>query len=124
MFGRYRFLRLPFGIISAQDELQWRVDETYEGLRGVAAIVDDVLVSGGTKQEHDDNLMAMLQRSRERDVRLNPENCTICVKEVSYSGHTLSHEGLKPDPQKVRAIQDMTPPQNKAELETVLGMVN
>ncbi|CAI5681852.1 unnamed protein product [Oreochromis niloticus] len=124
VFGRYRFLRLPFGIISAQDEFQRRVDETYEGLRGVAAIVDDVLVFGATKQEHDDNLRAMLQRSRERGVKLNPDKCTICVKEVSYFGHTLSHEGLKPDPQKVKAVQDMAPPQNRAELETVLGMVN
>uniref|UniRef100_A0A3P9BYY5 Caspase-8 n=1 Tax=Maylandia zebra TaxID=106582 RepID=A0A3P9BYY5_9CICH len=124
VFGRYRFLRLPFGIISAQDEFQRRVDETYEGLRGVAAIVDDVLVFGETKQEHDDNLRAMLQRSRERGVKLNPDKCTICVKEVSYFGHTLSHEGLKPDPQKVKAVQDMAPPQNRAELETVLGMVN
>lgn len=33
LYGRYRFLRLPFGIVSAQDEFQRRVDETYEGLR-------------------------------------------------------------------------------------------
>lgn len=64
-FGRYRFLRLPFGISSAQDEFQRRVDETYEGLKGVAAIVDDILVFGRTKEEHDENLRAILQRTRE-----------------------------------------------------------
>lgn len=124
VFGRYRFLRLPFGIISAQDEFQRRVDETYEGLTGVAAIVDDVLVFGKTRQDHDRNLRAMLQRTKERGVRLNPDKCHICVSEVSYFGHTLSHEGLKPDPQKVKAVQEMQPPRSKAELETVLGMIN
>ncbi|KAK0137210.1 hypothetical protein N1851_026595 [Merluccius polli] len=43
IFGRYRFLRLPFGIVSAQDEFQRRIDETYEGLEGVAGIVDDIM---------------------------------------------------------------------------------
>ncbi|KAK7938626.1 hypothetical protein WMY93_001952 [Mugilogobius chulae] len=123
-FGRYRFFRLPFGISSAQDEFQRRVDETYEGLRGVAAIVDDILVFGKTKQEHDENLRAMLQRTRERGLKLNPDKCKICVQEVSYFGHKLSNKGISPDPQKLKAIQDMPPPQSKSELETVLGMIN
>ena len=66
-FSRYRFLRLPFGISSAQDEFQRRVDETYEGLRGVAAIVDHILVFGKTREQHDNNLRAVLQRTRERE---------------------------------------------------------
>lgn len=65
-FGRYRFLRLPFGINSAQDKFQRRVNETYEGLKGVAAIVDDILVFGRDKEEQDTNLRAMLQCTRER----------------------------------------------------------
>lgn len=123
-FGRYRFLRLPFGIISVQDEFQRHVDETYEGLSGVAAVIDDVLVFGKTKEDHDQHLKAMLQRSRDRGVKLNPDKCHICLPEVSYFGHTLSQEGIKPDPKKVNAIREMQPPRNKAELWTVLGMVN
>ncbi|KAL0158769.1 hypothetical protein M9458_046845, partial [Cirrhinus mrigala] len=112
-FGRYRFLRLPFGINSAQDEFQRRVNETYEGLKGVAAIVDDILVYGRDKEEHDTNLRAMLQRTRERVLKLNPDKCRVGVQEVSYFGHRLSGEGISPDPQK-----------SKPELETILGMVN
>ena len=36
-FGRYRYLRLPFGLKSSQDEFQRRVDECFEGLDGVIA---------------------------------------------------------------------------------------
>lgn len=118
-FGRYRFLRLPFGLNSAQDEFQRRVDSS-----GVTAIVNDILVFGKTRQEHNNNLRAMLQRTRERGVRLNPDKCQICVPEVSYFGHTLSREGIKPDPAKVKAIQEIPPPKNKTELETILGMIN
>lgn len=122
--GRYRFLCLPFGLISAQDEFQRKIDETYEGLDGVAAIVDDILVFGKTKEEHDANLRAVLTRTREKGIRLNPDKSMICVPEVSYFGHKLTREGIKPDPEKISAIRDMSPPKNKSELETILGMVN
>jgi hypothetical protein len=48
-FGRYRFLRMPFGINSAQDEFQRMVDEAFGGLPGVFALVDDVLICGKTR---------------------------------------------------------------------------
>ena len=98
------------------------LDESYEGLPGVAAIVDDILVFGCTREEHDANLHAMLERTRQRGIKLNKEKSTICVTEVSYFGHILTREGIRPDPNKVKAIKDMAAPQSKAELETILGM--
>lgn len=124
IFIRYRFLRLPFGIVSAQDEFQRRIDETYKGMEEVTGIVDDIVVFGKTKEEHDCNLRAMLTRTRERGLKLNPDKCCICVTEVSFFGHKLTANGLKPDPFKLRAIRDMQPPENETELETFLGMVN
>jgi hypothetical protein len=53
IFGRYRYLRLPMGISSAMDLFQKKVDEIYEGLEGVVAIVDDILVYGKTRAKHD-----------------------------------------------------------------------
>ncbi|XP_033759886.1 uncharacterized protein K02A2.6-like [Pecten maximus] len=61
-YGRYCFLRMPFGIRSAQDEFQRVIDESFEGLRGVSTIVDDILVYGKTRHEHDSNLRAVLNR--------------------------------------------------------------
>ena len=45
-FGRYNWLRMPFGICSAPEEFQRHVNEIIEGLEGVAAIADDLLVTG------------------------------------------------------------------------------
>ncbi|KAJ8332643.1 hypothetical protein SKAU_G00424320 [Synaphobranchus kaupii] len=117
----YRFNRLPFGIMSAQDEFQRRIDETYEGLSGVAVIADDILVYGRSKEEHDASLRAMLERTRERGIKLKKEKSIICVPEVSYFGQRLTREGIRPDPNKIKAIKEMEPPRSKAELETILG---
>ena len=124
VFGRYRFLRLPFGVKSAQDEFQRKVNETYGDLQGVMAIVDDILIHGKSKKEHDENLRAVLQRSRERGVKLNSEKSVVCATEVSYFGHLITKDGIKPDPAKIAAIKEMKSPKDKGELVTILGMVN
>ena len=123
-YGRYRFFRLPFGLKSSQDEFQRKIDESYEGLEGMVALVDDILVYGKSREEHDKNLKAVLERSRQKGIKYNSDKLVVGVSEVDYFGHLLTSEGLKPDPSKVSAIKDMQPPCNKAELETVLGMIN
>ena len=49
-FGRYRFLRLPFGLVCAQDIFQRKVDETFGDLPGVTGIADDIVVYGYTRR--------------------------------------------------------------------------
>ena len=118
-FGRYRYLRLPMRIRSSQDSFFRKIDE----LPGVTSIIDDILIFGQTREEHDKHLKDVSQRSREKGIRFNPEKCVIGSQEVKYFGHILTSEGLKADPDKVRAIVDMKAPENKAELETLLGMI-
>lgn len=55
-FGRYRFLRLPFGISSSPEVFQQIMTEVFDGLEGVRVYVDDVLVWGRSKEEHDKRL--------------------------------------------------------------------
>ena len=45
-FGRYRWLRLPFGISSAPEEFQRRQHEVLEGLSGAECVMDDIIVYG------------------------------------------------------------------------------
>jgi hypothetical protein len=122
-YGRYRFRRLPFVLKSAQDEFQRQIDYCYAGLKGVVAIVE-ISVYGKTRTEHDINLQAAIQRTREIGIKLNDEKLDVGQSQVEYFGHLLSADGIKPDPKKVAAVRDMQPPVNRRELETVLGMVN
>lgn len=100
------------------------IDMSFEGLDGVVVIVDDILVFGHTREEHDKNLRSVLVRSKEKGIKLNEDKLEVGPTEVSYFGHIISAESLKPDPSNARAVTDMQPPQNKTELETILGMVN
>ena len=76
-FGRFRWLRLPFGLCTAPEEFQRRLNHALVGLKGVRTIHDDILVfgEGSTEDEalvdHDRNLRSLMQRCRERNVKLN-----------------------------------------------------
>ena len=64
-FGRYCFLRLPFGIISAPEIFHRAMESIIEGLEGTRVYIDDLVVWGKTRQEHDKRLKDLLQSPSE-----------------------------------------------------------
>lgn len=69
--GRYRFLRLPFGVSSASEVFQHTIAQMIEGLDGVVNVIDDLLVWGETVEEHDMRLIQLLKRAKEQNLKLN-----------------------------------------------------
>ena len=122
-FGRYMFKRLPFGISSAQDVFQRVMSEIFQDIEGVEVLVDDILIWTESEEQHDKILKEVLTRSRKHNLKLNIDKSQIKCSEVRYTGHLLNHSGLKPDPKKVKAITEISEPQNKEELQRFLGMV-
>ncbi|KAK2711942.1 hypothetical protein QYM36_012907 [Artemia franciscana] len=99
------------------------MEETFDNLKGVGVIVDNILVSG-KDEEHDENLRKVLEKAREVGVRFNPEKCIFRSTSVPYFRHLITADGIKPDPSKVQTIIEMPHPSNKDELATFLGMTN
>ena len=81
-WGRCRFHRMPFGINPAPEIFQMKLDQNSEGLKGVFKIADDILITGQgetereTDEDHDRNLKSLLDRYRERNIKLNKEKFT------------------------------------------------
>ena len=122
-FGRYRFLRMPFGIKSAPEVWQRTASQFFGDLDGTEVIMDDILVWGRTQEEHDERLRKVLQRARDRNITLNRKKCKVGLSEVNYVGHVLSSKGLKVDDSKVIAIKQMESPKDKAAVLRFLGMI-
>ena len=68
-------------------------------------------------------LQKVLEKCCEINLKLNKSKCQIGRKEVNYVGHKLTRGSLKATDDRVRAIQNMKPPTDVKELETVLGMI-
>ena len=123
-FGCYRFKRLPFGIHSASEVFQVDVANIIAGIEGCTNSQDDIMVWGSSKEEHDQRLCACLTHIRESGLKLNQTKCIFASRSFTFLGHTLSADGLKPDPTKINAILDMPVPKSKTDLQRFLGMIN
>nr|XP_039255361.1 uncharacterized protein K02A2.6-like [Styela clava] len=122
-FGRYCFQRLPFGIKSAPEVFQQIMSHLLENLEGVEVIIDDLLIWGENVKQHDERLVKVLEIARKSNLKLNRSKCRFRLNEVSYIGHLLTDKGLKPDPNKVKAVQDMPVPENVKDLQRFLGVI-
>lgn len=128
--GRYRWLRLPFGLNSAPEEFQRRLHEIVEGLDGVCVMADDILVYGcgdtyeDATRDHDVKLRRLLDKARLNHLKLNKQKLRLRQKELPYMGHILTENGLKADNSKIQAIQKMPSPLSVKELQRFLGMIN
>jgi transposase InsO family protein len=122
-FGRYQYKRLPMGITSAPEIYQRAMSDMFQDLEGVEIIMDDILVHGDTREKHDQRLEKVLQRCRERNLKLNPQKTKLRQEEVVYIGHKLTKDGVKIDDQKVKAVLEMPEPTSIANVQTLLGMV-
>ena len=123
-YGRYCFIKLLFGISSALEIFQRKMNEVLHGLPGVLCHVDDVLVYGKDTPEHETRLHATLKRIKEAGITLNKNKCQFYQSQITSLGHVINQHGILPDPKKTAAILNMTAPTSVTELRRIMGMVN
>lgn len=123
-FGRYQFMRLPYGINCAPEVFHGKLRQYLEDLDGVESFIDDIVVWGRTKEEHDLRLGCLLKRAKEIGIKFNRDKCKFGVKEIIYLGHKFDKSGMRADESKVKAVVEMPYPDDRKSLERFLGMVN
>ena len=122
--GLMRYKRLNFGISSAAEIFQNVIRETLEGIDGAMNISDDILVSGKTHEEHDQNLREVFQRLREKGLTLNKSKCEYSKDKLEFFGYVFSKDGISPDPKKVEDVVNLHTPSTASEVRSLLGMTN
>ena len=121
--GLFEYNRLLFGIASAPGIFQRVIDSLLQGIPGVVAYFDDILVTGASDTEHLESLKEVLKRLSEAGLRLNRKTCQFLAPEVTYLGYRIDSEGLHPMDDKLRAVQAASVPRNVTELKSYLGLL-
>ena len=122
-FERFSWKRLPQGIKSEPEVFQRKNDQLFGDIEEVSIIFDDIIIAAEVNEDDDRILRKVLQRARETNVRFNNDKIQYKVSEVKFVGNIVSAEGLKPDPEKIGAINEMPTPQNKQGLQRLIGML-
>ena len=122
--GLYEYTRMPFGMRNCGNTFQRFMDQVTRGLNFCFAYVDDVLVASSSFEEHKTHMHELMRRFAHYGVVLNKDKCVFGVSEITFLGHLVTQEGIKPLPQKVEVIENFLPPTNLKQLRRFLGMVN
>ncbi|XP_043217806.1 uncharacterized protein LOC122379571 [Amphibalanus amphitrite] len=123
-FGRYAFLRAPYGVSSISDHYNRRMDEAFSGLTGYKKIVDDVVVYSRTREDHIRDVRRFMERCEERGISLNRRKLQLAQQKVKFAGFIISADGYEPDPQLTSAISSFPTPKNISELRSFFGLAN
>ncbi|XP_025161027.1 uncharacterized protein LOC112589987 [Harpegnathos saltator] len=122
--GHYQFNRMPFGLKNAPATFQRLMDQVLTGLQGTELFVylDDIVIYASSLEEHSAKFAKLAQRLRVANLHLQPDKCEFLRKEVSYLGHVIGENGVKPDPKKIIAVKDFPRPRNAKNIKQFLGL--
>ena len=85
----------------------------------IEVYVDDMIEKSQDEDEHVVNLRKLFERLRKFQLKLNPAKYTFGAISEKLLGFVVSKKGIEIDPDKVRAIQDLPPPEPKRKLEAL-----
>ena len=123
-FGRYKYLRAPYGLSSIAEHYNRRMAEAFEGLSAFRRVVDDVVIFDKDKESHITHVKQFLQRCQDRQISLNRDKCTFCQTTITFAGFNLSTEGYRIDSSITDAITSFPVPSSRSDLRSFFGLVN
>lgn len=121
--GHFQYTRLPFGLHGAPATFQRMMDRILRPHGGYAsAYLDDVIIYTSDWESHLPKVQAVVDSLRQAGLTANPKKCTIGLEEAMYLGYTIGRGLIKPQLNKIDAIQNWPRPLNKKQVRSFLGI--
>ena len=83
---------------------------------------DDILIYRKYWEDHVRHVDRVIQILKGKQIYAKPSKCFFGVKEVEYLGHIIYHEGVKVEPNKIKAMMDWSIPKTLKNLRGFLGL--
>ena len=121
--GIFEFLRMPYGLCNALATFQWLMQNCLGELNLTYALIylDDVIVFSQIEEDHLIWLRVVFEHFWEHGLKLKPSKCHFLQKEITFLGHKMLEEGMKPREEGLKSIAEMAPPRNDTEIWRFLG---
>jgi hypothetical protein len=125
-WGTFMYEKMPFGLMNAGETFQRDMDITFIGEKDKFMVIylDDITVFSTYDDEHLQHLKQTFEKCRRYGISLNPKKSHFSMEEGKLLGHIVSPEGIKIDPERVKAIQQIDIPRNKKSIQSFIGKIN
>ncbi|KAF7646105.1 hypothetical protein LDENG_00193510 [Lucifuga dentata] len=104
--GFFRFTRVPFGLASASSAIQKMMQTILKDLPGIQNYLDDIIIYGDSKENHDRNLQAVLKCLADACLQINFDKSSFNQTSIPFLVHIISKDGLHPSPEHLTAITE------------------
>jgi hypothetical protein len=98
-----------------KETLKDRVD------RNVISYVKDIVVVSDKRDTYISDLAETFTNMHEARLKLNPEKCIFEITRGKVLGCLVSMKGIKANPQKIRAVTQIQPPQSRKDVQKLTG---
>jgi hypothetical protein len=124
-FGTYCYLRMLEGLQNAGLTFCRMMKEALKGQanRNIFSYINDVVMASKKKVAYISDLAETFANMREANLKLNPEKCVFGVMRGKVLGFLVSTKGIKANPDKIKAIIQMKPPQTNKEVQKLTGRI-
>ena len=114
----YQWQRLPFGLRNAIPEFQRAINHFIEqnSLKGCFPYLDNITIAGVYQSEHDINLKAFLDAASATKITINESKTQLSQTEISLLGYKVGFGYIKPDPERIQPLFDLSLPQSNRKL--------
>lgn len=111
------------GLSNAPEIWQRFIEGMLAGIKNVECVLDDIIITGSTNEEHLDRLNEVLKVLNQHDIRLNLDKCQFFEDSVTYCGFRLKHDKIHKCQDKIEATSKAPIPKNVSELKSFLGLI-
>ena len=91
--------------------------------KNIEVYIDDMVVKSKMESEHIGDLIDIFQILRGHKLRLNASKCSFGVGSEKFLGYMVTHQGIEVNPDQVKAINNLQPPQNPKEIQRLTKMM-
>jgi hypothetical protein len=122
--GHFQFKRMIFGLSGAPATFQRMMAAVLDGLDFVLVYLDDILIFSNGKDQHLKHLETVLNRLKQANLKLSERKCEFFLERVKFLGHVIERGKISVDPDKFEPLKKLKIPENKKDLQSVLGFLN